>query len=222
LNRRQQIESERIFASKQRTGFARNDKLHIGYFSGTPSHNRDFEVAVSALKAILDKHPQVCVRTVGFLNPKDFLPGHRDRLEIYPLQDFLNLQALIGEVEINIAPLQANIFTNCKSELKYFESAIVGTLTVSSSTYTLRRAIRDGENGFIANAHEWDLKLQEAIQTVMDRARYMEIVEKAFYDARQRYAWNGYASRIASALFDDLRDCTPADTVEAVTVRPSS
>ncbi len=218
LNRRQQAESERIFLSKQKIGFARDGKLHIGYFSGTPSHNRDFEVAVSALKTILNEHPHVRVRTVGFLKPKDFLPEHRDRLEIYPLQDFLNLQALIAEVEINIAPLQYNVFTNCKSELKYFESAIVGTLTVSSSTYTLRSAIRDGENGFIANAHEWDLKLQEAIQAVMDRNRYMEMVEKAFYEVQQRYAWNGYASQIASAVFG-TRGCAGRDTVEVATMR---
>lgn len=203
MNRRQQAESERIFVSKQRTGFARDNNLHIGYFSGTPSHNRDFEVAVSALKSLLEKHPEIVLRTAGFLKPKDFLPSHRDRLEVYPLQDFLNLQQLIGEVEINIAPLQSNVFTNCKSELKYFEAAIVGTLTVSSSSYTIRNAIRDTENGFLANAHEWDLKLEEAIQTVVELPRYVEMVETAFQQVRQRYAWNGYASQIASAVFSN-------------------
>lgn len=210
LNRRQQTESERIFASKQRSGFARDGKIHIGYFSGTPSHNRDFEVTVGALKGILDQHPEVVLRTVGFLQPKDFLPGHRDRLEIYPLQNFLNLQARIGEVEINIAPLQSNVFTDCKSELKYFEAAIVGTLTVASPAYTLRNVIRDGENGFLANAHEWDLKLEQAIQTVIELSRYREIVEMAFQEVRQRYAWNEYASQIVSAVFSDAGELASA------------
>lgn len=221
LNRRQQAESERIFATKQQTGFARDDKIHIGYFSGTPSHNRDFEVAVSALRTTLDKYPEIVVRTVGFLNPKDFLPSYRDRLEIYPLQDFLNLQALIGEVEINIAPLQTNVFTNCKSELKYFEAAIAGTLTISSPSYTVRNLIRDNDNGFLANAHEWDLKLEEAIQTVIKRTRYMGIVEKAFYEVQQRYAWNGYASQIASAVFGNNGNCTGTKVGEFAAVRPS-
>ena len=221
LNRRQQAESERIFASKQRTGFARDGKIHIGYFSGTPSHNRDFEVAVSALRTMLDTYPEIVLRTVGFLKPKDFLPDHRDRLETYPLQDFLNLQAIIGEVEINIAPLQSNVFTNCKSELKYFEAAIVGTLTVSSPAYTLRNAIRDGENGLLANAHEWDLKLQEAIQIVLDRQHYIEMTQKAFYEVQQRYAWNGYARQIASAVLSDDGNCSNEKIGELAAVRPS-
>lgn len=221
MNRRQQAESERIFASKQRTGFARDGRLHIGYFSGTPSHNRDFEIAVSALRPVLDEDPRIIVRTAGFLEPKDFLPDYRDRLEIYPLQDFLNLQRIIGEVEVNIAPLQDNVFTNCKSELKYFEAAIVGSLTVSSPTYTLRNAIRDGENGFLANAHEWDLKLREAIRTVLDRTRYIEMVERAFQGVQQRYAWNGYAKQIASTIFSDSNSDTRREMDELATVRPS-
>jgi glycosyltransferase involved in cell wall biosynthesis len=221
MNRRQQVESERIFASKQRTNFARDGKIHIGYFSGTPSHNRDFEVAVSALRTILAKHPEIVIRTVGFLKPRDFLPEHRDRLETYPLQDFLNLQAIIGEVEINIAPLQNNVFTNCKSELKYFEAAVVGTLTVSSPAYTLRNVIRDGENGFLANAHEWDLKLEQAIQTVIERRRYIEMAEKAFSEVQQQYAWNGHARQIASVIFGDSGNCLNEKTGELTAVRPS-
>lgn len=221
MNRRQQAESERIFASKQRSGFARDGRIHIGYFSGTPSHNRDFEVVISALRTVLDENPQVVLRTAGFLKPKDFLPTHRERLEVYPLQDFLNLQAIIGEVEINIAPLQNNVFTNCKSELKYFEAAIVGTLTIASPSYTLRNAIRNGENGFLANAQEWDLKLQEAIQTVIDRARYIQISESAFQEVQQRYAWNEYANQIVSEIFNKSISHTAREMDELAAMRPS-
>ena len=66
-----------------------------------------------------------------------------ERIEVCPLQDFVNLQRLIGEVEINIVPLQDNAFTNCKSELKYFEAAIVETVTVATPTYTFSR-VRSG------------------------------------------------------------------------------
>ena len=65
----------------------------------------------------------------------------------------MNLQRLIAEVEINISPLQNNLFTNCKSELKYFEAAIAGTITVATPTYAFSRAIVDGENGFLAKAY---------------------------------------------------------------------
>jgi glycosyltransferase involved in cell wall biosynthesis len=203
LNRRQQAESERIYTSKRRSGFARDGRIHIGYFSGTPSHNRDFKIAVHALCGMLESDPRIVVRTVGFLKPHDFIKGHRDRIEIYPLLDFLNLQTIIGEAEINIVPLQNNDFANCKSELKYFEAAIAGTLTVSSPSYTLRNAIRDGENGFLANAQEWDVKLREVVDVVLDQRRYASIAESAFHEVQNLYAWNQYAPQIVSAIFDE-------------------
>ena len=52
-------------------------------------------------------------------------------------------------------PLQYNAFTNCKSELKYFEAAVVGTQTIASPMFTYARAIRHGENGYLAQAHQW-------------------------------------------------------------------
>jgi glycosyltransferase involved in cell wall biosynthesis len=220
LNRRQQTESERIFASKRRSGFARDGRIHIGYFSGTPSHNRDFQVAVNALCAMLETDPRVVLRTVGFLKPEDFIKGYSDRIEVYPLQDFLNLQGIVGEVEINIAPLLDNSFTNCKSELKYFEAAIAGTLTVSSPSFTIRNAIRDGENGFLANAHEWELKLPEAIQTVLDPPRYIEMAERAFHEVRRAYAWDGYASQITAAVFGDVQSHAGEDQHAFAAVRP--
>jgi len=219
LNRRQQAESERLFVSKCRSGFARDGRIHIGYFSGTPSHNRDFEVAASALCAILNEDPRIVIRTAGFLEPKDFIPDHQDRLEVYPLQDFLNLQGIIGEVEVNIAPLQSNTFTNCKSELKYFEAAIAGTLTVSSPSFTLCRAIRDGENGFLSNAHEWDLKLHEAIDTVLDTRGYFGMVEKAFHEVQHLYAWNRHAPQVVSAIFGRPVDYTGGKLYDESIVR---
>ena len=105
-----------------------------------------------------------------------------------PLQDHLNLQRVIAEVEINIAPLQDNTFTNCKSELKFFEAAAVGTRTVATPTFTFRRAIRDGETGRLARTHEWDEALAEGVILLRDPERYAPIAEAAaVYDA---YGWD--------------------------------
>ena len=84
---------------------------------------------------------RVVLRVVGCLEPGQELTKYRDRIEMFPLQDFLNLQRYVAQVEINIAPLQDNVFTNCKSELKFFEAAICGTLTLASPTFCFRNAI---------------------------------------------------------------------------------
>ena len=200
LNRLQQERSSAIWEGKRDSHFERDGKIHIGYFSGTPTHNRDFQVASSALASIMDEDPRVLVRVVGFLDTNGPLSPYRDRIELFPLQDFVNLQRLIGEVEVNVAPLQNNVFTNCKSELKYFEAAIVGSLTVASPTFTFRNSIRDGENGFLAGAHEWEAKIRRARDLVDNPLQYSALVERAYNEMVCKYGWNCFASQIAEAI----------------------
>jgi glycosyltransferase involved in cell wall biosynthesis len=67
---------------------------------------------------------------------------------------------MMAKVDVNIAPLVVNEFTNCKSELKFFEAAVVETTTIASPTYTFSRAISDGENGFLAQPGKWLEKME--------------------------------------------------------------
>lgn len=147
MNASQLDYSRAVQAAKQQSGFMRDASLHIGYFSGSPTHAKDFALTETALAKILHRYPQTRVRMVGYLEPAGPLLAYQDRIDREPFHDYVNLQRLIGATEINIAPLQDNLFTNCKSELKYFEAAIVGTATIASPTYTFLRAIRPGDNG---------------------------------------------------------------------------
>ncbi len=201
LNRTQQLQSEKIWDLKHKSEFARDGNIHVGYFSGTPTHNRDFEIAAGALSKLLEEDPRIVLRMVGFMEPKGPLLRYANRIEVFPFQDFLNLQRITGEVELNLAPLQINTFTNCKSELKYFEAAIVGTPTIASPTFTFQNAIRDGENGFLANAHEWEAKIRAALDCVCDAERYAALAERAYRHANEFYSWNRYAAHIEAAVF---------------------
>jgi glycosyltransferase involved in cell wall biosynthesis len=210
LNCEQQAVSRRLFEAKRRSGFARDAQIHVGYFSGTPTHNRDFAVAQAALARLLDRNPHLVVRVVGFLEPGEELLRHRGRLEVHSLQDFLNLQRLVAEVEVNMVPLQDNVFTNCKSELKYFEAAICGTLTVASPTFVFRNALTDGQTGFLAYAHEWEAKLEAAVASLKEPDGYAAMAERAFVHAESVYGWNRQARAIVAAVFTDESLSEPA------------
>ncbi len=201
LNRRQQRISCDIYNAKSNSGFARDGQVCAGYFSGTPTHNRDFAIVAQTLARLLGEYPQLTLRVVGFLEPKGALLKHKSRIEVFPLQDFLNLQRLIGQVEINIAPLQMNEFTNCKSELKYFEAAIAGTLTIATPTFTFERAIRDGETALLAPAQGWEAKIREAIGIVENTARYREMAEAAYRHVEDTYSWHRFGDAIEAAVF---------------------
>jgi glycosyltransferase involved in cell wall biosynthesis len=198
LNREQLSVSLQIFEDKKAHQFARTEQIHLGYFSGTPSHNKDFEIVSRTLARLLEKDQRIKIRIVGFLDLTGPIRNYESRIEFYPLSDFINLQRLIGEVEINLVPLQDNVFTNCKSELKYFEAAITGTLSLASPIYTLANAIRDGENGFLVNAFQWDEKLQHLLEN-MDS--YSVLAEKAFMHSEQTYSWENQVELVESTLF---------------------
>jgi glycosyltransferase involved in cell wall biosynthesis len=202
LNREQQEFSIRFHDIKRNTNWSRDGRIHIGYFSGSPSHARDFAVAAPAIFRLLENDPRVVLRVVGFLNISQELQRYRDRIEVYPLQDFMNLQRLIAEVEINIAPLQSNTFTNCKSEIKYFEAAICGTLTLATPTFTFKNSIEHGRTGFLVKPFEWDSALQEAIAIVETPERYSAIADAASEHALSAYGWDRPADNIIRAVFN--------------------
>lgn len=214
INAAQIALSDRVFAAKQDGGFARDERLHLGYFSGSPSHNRDFEIVSGALARLMDEDDRLHLRVVGYLEVKGPVTRHADRIERYPMQDYVNLQHLIGSTELNLAPLQNNVFTNCKSELKYFEAAIVGTATIASPTYVFTRAIRGG-NGWLAGAQEWDERIRLAIASLDDdRGRgYADIAARARDHALRLFSWDAQHAAIRAALLGG--EAEPAAGVQA-------
>lgn len=198
MNQEQLTISDRIFQEKLDSSFARNQQIHLGYFSGTPTHNRDFAMAGNALADIMREDDRVRLLVVGFLELKGGLKEFSGRIQTLPLHDFINLQRIMSLVEINIVPLLDNGFTNCKSELKYFEAAAVGTLTVATPIHTYAGAIRNGENGYLSRSTEWPKRLGQMIE---DLPRYQEMAVRAHTMAMDRYAWFNQLPLIEKALF---------------------
>lgn len=160
-NRVQENISNAYYLQKQEQ--CSSGKFVIGYFSGTPSHINDFLVVAPELKKLLEKYQDITLRIVGFMTMPDYMHDleQSGRIERLPLVNYLDLQAEIAKVDVNIAPLVNNDFSNCKSELKFFEASIVGTVTCATPSYTFRNAIIDGKNGYLCERGEWFGRLEE-------------------------------------------------------------
>jgi len=178
-----------------RAVFQSNGLRHIGYFSGTPTHKRDFDVVAPALASVLAKYDYIRVLIVGYLTLPTALERYKNRIDVFPLHDFINLQRVVSLVEINIVPLVDNVFTNCKSELKYFEAAAVGTLTISSPTSTYAAAITHGVNGWLSSSIEWESLLDEALARV-DQSDVMRQI------ARDHAVSNYCGAAVLNAIVD--------------------
>jgi len=134
-----------------------NPNFCIGYFSGTPSHINDFLSVADELEVLLNEFEDMTLKIVGFMEIPEKLKYlvKAKRIVQDPLQNFIDLQKKIAEVDVNIVPLVNNEFTNCKSELKFFDAAVVNTITCAAPTYVFVNNIIHGETGFLCSPGDW-------------------------------------------------------------------
>lgn len=130
-------------------------KFVIGYFSGSPSHQEDFSLIVDDIFRLFKKYKNIYLKIVGFIELPEKLKIFQNRIVQKPLVSYEELQYEIGEVDLNIVPLQDNVFNNCKSELKFFEAGIVNVISCCSPTYIYKLIIDNGKNGFLCKDGEW-------------------------------------------------------------------
>ncbi|MHB8439405.1 MAG: glycosyltransferase family protein, partial [Acidimicrobiales bacterium] len=201
MNDAQVKASDQALETKRSLGFARKGKVTMAYLSGSNSHNRDLLVASPGIAAALRRHRDLQLRIVGMADVNEHLRGVEKRIETMPLQDFLNLQRVTAQCEFSLTPLQDNIFTRCKSALKYFETAAVGCPTIASPLPELVSGIAPPEHGRISGAEEWEQRIEE----LYDLARsndpdFNRMAGDAAVDSRHRFGPGGRADQILDAL----------------------
>lgn len=154
-----------------------SDIVKIGYFSGSISHNENFELIKPAVKQLLTKYSNIQLHIVGILDiPEDMKP-FENQIVTHDYVDWDKLPALISEVDINLAPLVDSIFNRAKSEIKWIEAALVKVPTVASNIGAFSDAVVDGETGLLATDEQWFDKL-EAL--VLSQELRQKIAESAY------------------------------------------
>jgi O-antigen biosynthesis protein len=181
-------------------------RVIIGYGSGTPTHNRDFEMVQPALNMVLHKYPQVELHLIGPLDPGKNWNGVEDRIHRLKLVPWARLPWLLADFDINLAPLMMdNPFAQSKSEIKYMEAALVGVPTVASPTDAYAYAIRHGENGFLARTEEeWVEVLSGLVEDAQVR---QQVGEKAMHTVLADYHPAARADELVERLEDIQQVC---------------
>ncbi len=113
--------------------FPADDDILLGYFSGSYTHNLDFEILVPSLSALLAKDSRLKIVLGGAIHVPPALARFKKQVITVSLQNFENLQIPLGLVDINLIPLVDNKFNIMKSELKFFESAIASTPSIATN-----------------------------------------------------------------------------------------
>lgn len=179
--------------------------VKIGYFSGTASHDKDFETVKNALVLVLEKFPQVEMHLFGPLEIDDIYAKLGKRVKKHSFAPWEKHLTNIASVDINIAPLEVgNPFCESKSGLKFIEAGIVGVPTIAAATQTFREAIEDGVDGFVAgNDEEWIEKLEKLIsnpdlrKSMGEKAREKVLQEYTNKNSRNEEYYKYLRSKIA-------------------------
>ena len=181
--------SELIAVSSQflKEDFGADDRIKIGYFSGSISHNENFELIKPAIKEVLDNYPFVELHIVGHLDiPQDMKP-YTQRIIVHDYVDWKTLPQLISQVDINLAPLVESVFNRAKSEIKWIEAALVKVPTIASHIGAFADMMIDGQTGLLAKDIEWKEKLESLILSA---------------DLRRELAENAYAFVLENCSLD--------------------
>jgi len=181
LNKGQFLLSEKLLENKS---VLNGKKIRIGYFSGSKSHQKDFEECSDALLEILSKYPDVEFHITGILDLDKKFSKFKNRIFRNSFCHYLEMLEKLSKIDINIAPLELNnIFTGSKSELKIFEAALVEVPTVASSVDSYSRCIKDGVNGFLAETKDdWVKKLSLLIEDENLRKTMKKTARKDFLE----------------------------------------
>lgn len=180
--------AEKILQEKKES--KKNKPVTLAYFSGTASHNKDFETILLPLQKIMKKYPQTRLFIGGPLDlPEKFLREFFFRIIRFPFipreENFRN----IAQADINLAPLEINNpFCMAKSELKFFEAGLVATPTIATATQAFQEAIQDGSDGFLSsNQKEWETKMEKLI---LNKNLRKSMGKKAREKVLQKYTTN--------------------------------
>lgn len=165
--------------AKEREGVVR-----IGYFSGSITHNDDFDLVLPALVRILEEHPQTRLVVVGELDVPEQLSDYVDRIDVLPFCSWKRLPFYIASVDINIAPLRDTLFNRAKSENKWVEASLVKVPTVASAVGAFENRIEDDVTGLLCGSEdEWFAALSTLVRSEGERSRLGE----AAYDHCMRH-----------------------------------
>jgi hypothetical protein len=159
----------------------------IGYYSGSRTHQADFRAAYRGLVEFMRKTPDARFRLVGLFDLSEFseLTEFGERIQRVGFLGYHDMLHNMSECDVVIAPLEeGNPFCEAKSELKFFESALVWCYCISSATQTFRRAVAGEKIGLLASTDdEWAQKLKDVYHwrihdlsfPVKARARVLEV-----------------------------------------------
>lgn len=155
-----------------------SERVKLGYFSGSSTHNKDFELISGVLAKIMKANPNVDLVLAGHIERPAIFKPFESRIRTIEFMDWKDCPQFQASIDINLMPLENGFFHKCKSENKWTEAALVKVVTVASWNEELEKVMENGKTAFLCrNCEEWESILTRLIN---DQALRKEIGDAAY------------------------------------------
>ena len=159
------VASNEMVSLSQKVKKEKSDYIKIGYFSGSITHNADFELILPSIQKVLSTYSNVQLHLVGEISLPVQLEEFKDKIIIHPFMKWQELPHLIGQMDVNLAPLENTLFNQAKSENKWVEASLVKVVTIASKVGAFETMIENHQTGILcSNEQEWDAALKSLIE----------------------------------------------------------
>lgn len=170
---------ERLVRQEDRPA-GRGGKCVVGYM-GTATHDADLMMIAPALTEVLRRR-QAEFQIVGAIADRSVLRVFRDQGipvtvlrtgDDFEYPGFMRWLAKNAAWDVAIAPLRDNLFTRCKSDLKFLDYAAMGFPGIYSRVRPYARSVRHLETGYLAanDAAAWADGLESLLSNPALRTR---------------------------------------------------
>jgi glycosyltransferase involved in cell wall biosynthesis len=191
-------------------------RVTVIYGSGSKAHDADFEQAAEGLRRAMAANPALHLRIVGTLTLSEAFAPFADRIDRIPPVDYGSYLRLLGQADISLAPLEATVFNDAKSNIKFLEAAVLELPSVCSPRAAFAGAITSGVDGFLAEtADEWAGALGRLAADVSLRR---QVGTAAADTAHRLYDPQALAQAQVAPIADRLAPIQPRDKLRVLAV----
>lgn len=182
-----------------------DDRVTIGFASGTPTHQHDFAVVAEPIARLLRDESRLELVIIGELDVDKYgeLSPFMTRIKRRPRVALERIYHELIQFDVNICPLEDQLlFCESKSPLRFINASMVAVPSVVSDSEPLRNAVVHGHTGLIAKTtEEWHYWLQALIRDSKLRKR---IGEAARIDVRAQYGWTTWQQQCLSIFTEAI------------------
>lgn len=141
----------------------RTTTWNFGFFSGSETHDENFNLIKGDLLKLLSEFPQMKLHVGGRLEIPQEFKVYKDQIIKYGFSSFDDYLKKVSFCAIILVPLVDNRHNRCKSEIRAIQAGLVKRTVITSNTPVYSDLIDDNVGFLVKDTSDWYKIMKNAI-----------------------------------------------------------